>query len=94
MSSLLFPVFKLGRENAQPENIFDIILENTKGIYAEATVQVSVVLVMKGELAGETVNYDTKTMYQFEPRCNLLRSTLQVKQQVSESVVCWFLKIL
>ena len=43
----------------------DIIFENTKGIYAEATVQVLIVLVMKGELAGETVNYDTKTMYQF-----------------------------
>ena len=39
----------------------DIIFENTKGIYAEATVQVSIVLVMKGELASETVNYDTKT---------------------------------
>ena len=41
----------------------DIIFENTKGIYAEATVQVSIVLVMKGELASETVNYDAKTMY-------------------------------
>ena len=71
----------------------DIIFENTKGIYAEATVQVSIVLVMKGELASETVNYDTKTMYQFEPKCNLLRSTLQVKQQVSEAVVRRFLKI-
>ena len=48
---------------------------------------------MKGELASETVNYDTKTMYQFEPKCNLLRSTLQVKQQVSEAVVRRFLKI-
>ena len=27
----------------------DIIFENTKGIYAEATAQVSIVLVMKGE---------------------------------------------
>ena len=51
----------------------DIIFENTKGIYAEVTVQVSIVLVMKGELASKTVNYDTKTMYQFEPKCNLLR---------------------
>ena len=32
-------------------------------------------------------------MYQFEPKCNLLRSTLQVKQQVSEAVVLRFLKI-
>ena len=47
----------------------DIIFENTKGIYAKATVQVSIVLVMKGELASETVNYDTKTMYQFERKC-------------------------
>ena len=72
----------------------DIIFENTKGIYAEATVQVSIVLVMKGELASETVNYDTKTMYQFEPKCNLLRSTLQVKQQFSEAVSRRFLKVL
>ena len=56
-------------------------------------IAVSVVLVMKGELASETVNYDTKTMYQFKPKCNLLRSTLQVKQQVSEAVVRRFLKI-
>ena len=33
----------------------DMIFENTKGIYAEATVQVSIVLVMKEELASETV---------------------------------------
>ena len=71
----------------------DIIFENTKGIYAEATVQVSIVLVMKGELASETVNYDAKTMYQFEPKCNLLRNALQVKQQVAEAAVRKFLKI-
>ena len=59
--------------------------------FTKATVQVSIKLVMKGELASKTVNYDTKTMYQFEPRCNLLRSTLQVKQQVSEAVVRRFL---
>ena len=47
-------------------------------------IAVSIVLVMKRELASETVNYDTKTMYQFEPKCNLLRSTLQVKQQVQK----------
>ena len=56
-------------------------------------IAVSVVLVMKGELASGTVNYDTKTMYQFEPNCYLLRSTLQVKQYVSEAVVRRFLKI-
>ena len=39
------------------------IFENTKGNYAEAAVQVSIVSVMKGELASETVNYDTKIMY-------------------------------
>ena len=38
----------------------DIIFENTKGIYAEATVQVSIVLVMKGQLASETINYVQK----------------------------------
>ena len=37
MSSHLFPVFKSSRVNAQPENMRDIIFENTKGIYAEAT---------------------------------------------------------
>ena len=89
----MFPVFKLSRENTQPENKCDIISENTKGIYAEATAQVSIVLVMNGKLASETVNYDIKTMHQFEPKCNLLRSTLQVKQQVSEAVVRRFLKI-
>ena len=31
-------------------------------------IAVSIVLVMKGELASETVNYDTKIMYQFEPQ--------------------------
>ena len=71
----------------------DIIFENTKGIYAGATEQVSIVLVMKGELARDTVNYDTKTTYQFEPKCNLLRNTLPVKRQVAEAVVCRFLKI-
>ena len=56
-------------------------------------IAVSIVLEMKGELASETVNYDTKTMYEFEPKYNLLRSTLQVKQQVSEAAVRRFLKI-
>ena len=73
--------------------MYDISFENTKGIYAEATVQVTIVLVMKGELANETVNCDTKTTYQSEPKCNLLRNVLQVKQQVSEAVLRRFLKI-
>ena len=29
---------------------------------------ISIVLEMKRELASETVNYDTKTMYQFGPQ--------------------------
>ena len=37
LSSHLFPVFKSSRVNTQPENMRDIIFENTKGIYAEAT---------------------------------------------------------
>ena len=49
---------------------------------------------MKEELTSETLNYDTKTMYQIEPKCILLRSTLQVKKQVSEAAVRKFLKIL
>ena len=57
-------------------------------------IAVLVVLVMKGELTSETVNYDdTKAMYQCKTKCNLLRSTLQVKQQVSEAVVRRFLKL-
>ena len=56
-------------------------------------IAVSIVLIMKGKLASGAVNYDTKTMYQFEPKYNLLRSTLLVKQQVSEAVVRRFLKI-
>ena len=51
---------------------------------------------MKGVLASETVSYDAKTMYQFEPKCNFLRRTpqVQVKQRVSEAVVQMFSKIL
>ena len=43
LNSLLFSVFKLSRNNTQPENMRDML---------EATVQVS---VMKGEMASETV---------------------------------------
>ena len=28
----------------------------------------SIILVIKGKLASETVNYDTKTLNQFEPQ--------------------------
>ena len=31
-------------------------------------IAVSIVLVVKGELTSETINYDTKIMYQFEPQ--------------------------
>ena len=50
---------------------------------------------MNGELASKTVNYDTKVMYQFDPQMQLIRKTLQAKQQVSETVVrrLQFLKI-
>ena len=41
-------------------------LQNTTGRLL-LIIAVSTVLVMKGELATEIVNYDTKTMYQFEP---------------------------
>ena len=44
-------------------------------------IAVSIVLVMKEELANETVNYDTKIMYQFEPKRNLLTSTLQINNR-------------
>ena len=39
LNSLLFPVFKLSRENGQLENMCDIIFEMAKGVYAEATLQ-------------------------------------------------------
>ena len=48
---------------------------------------------MKGELTSETVNYDQKTMYQFEPKCNLLIRKPRVYQHVSEAVVRRFLKM-
>ena len=32
---------------------------------------------MKRELVSETVNYDAKIMHQYEPKCNILRTTLQ-----------------
>ena len=38
-------------------------------------IAVSVVLVMKGELGSETVNDDTKIMYQFEPQVQLIKDT-------------------
>ena len=56
-------------------------------------IAVSIVLVMMGELGSETVNYGTKIVYQFEPKRNLLRSTLRAKQQVWLPVVRRFLKI-
>ena len=39
LSSLLLPVFKLSPENAQPENMCEIIFEKAEGVYTEATVQ-------------------------------------------------------
>ena len=37
-------------------------------------IALSTVLVMKGgEWASEIANYDAKTMYEFEPKCNILK---------------------
>ena len=36
-------------------------------------IAVSIVLVVKGKFASETVNYDTKTMYQSEPQVKLIK---------------------
>ena len=36
-------------------------------------IAVSIVLAMKGELATETVNYDTKTRYQFDSRVQFIK---------------------
>ena len=47
LSLLLFQVYKLSRENTQPENMRDVVFEKTKGrsgtvnrtsVYAEAAV--------------------------------------------------------
>ena len=46
---------------------------------------------MKGELASETVNYDTKTMYQFEPKWVIKKYT-PGKTTGLEAVVLRFLK--
>ena len=50
---------------------------------------------MSGQLESETVNYDTKIMYQFDPEMQLITKSLQAKQQVSETVArrLQFLKI-
>ena len=48
LSSLLFPVYKLSRENTQSENMWDIVFERAKGrdvkinrksVYGEAAVR-------------------------------------------------------
>ena len=58
-------------------------------------ITVSAVLVMNGQLESETVNYDAKIMYQFDPEMQLITKSLQAKQQVSETVArrLQFLKI-
>ena len=55
----MLPVLKLSRENTQTENMCDIIFENTEGIYAEATVQVSIVRTLRSE--NEDGNVDVGT---------------------------------
>ena len=74
MSSLLFPVFKLSRENTQPKNMCDIIFENTKGIYAEATVQRSIVRTLRSE--NEDGNVDVGTWNSVHCACTKSRKTL------------------
>ena len=48
---------------------------------------ISIVFVMIGELDSESLNYDTKPLTNLSHKRNLLRRTLQVKQQISEAVV-------
>ena len=53
----------------------------------------AVSIVVKGELANENVNYDTKlkNMYQFERSVSYQKRVVLVKfEQVSEAVVCRF----
>ena len=50
-------------------------------------IAISIVFVMIGELDRESVNYDTKPFTNLRHKRNLLRRTLQVKQQISEAVV-------
>ena len=66
-------------------------LQNTTGRLL-LIIAVSTALVMKGELAWETVNYYTKTMHQFEQKRNLLISTLQVKYMFQKQSFVGFKK--
>ena len=93
LSSLLFAVYKLSRENTHPENICDIVFEKAEGSLPKGSFKkvlwkisqnsqkkhlcrnlfliklktrrllliIAVSIVVKGELANETVNYGTKT---------------------------------
>ena len=42
-------------------------------------IAVSIALVVKGELASETVNYDAKTMYRFELQVRLIKKDIPGK---------------
>ena len=89
MSSLLLPVFKLSWENTQPENMSDIIFESTKGIYAEATVQVSAVRTLRSEKEGS--NVDVGTWNSVHYTCAKSRKTLfqsSVARDGREKVSC------
>ena len=44
LSSFLFPVYKLNRENTQPENMFDIAFEMAKDRGGRASVYVEAVV--------------------------------------------------
>ena len=46
-------------------------------------------IVMKGQLANETVNYDTKPCSNLSQKCNLQRPTLQVKEQKQSFAFRW-----
>ena len=62
-------------------------LQNSTG---RLSLIIEVSIVVKGVLANETVNYDTKTKaycINLSQKCKLLKRTVQVKEQVSVAAV-------
>ena len=61
-------------------------LQNTTG---RLLLIIPTPIVVKGELANETVNYNTKTKayVPLSRKCKLLKRAVQMKEQVSEAVV-------
>ena len=68
-----------------PKFVRTIFLKNTTG---RLLLIMAVAIIVKGELANETINYGTKTKgTNLTQRCKLSKREVQVKGQVSEAVV-------